>query len=267
LRKKFIRALPLCRLWKNNEMFVKDFKEINKDDIALVGGKGASLGELLSMGLNVPEGFVLTTEIYGKNLSDFQKEILIQFNNLNTKLVAVRSSANVEDSPQNSFAGQFETYLNVTRENLLENIEKCWDSVNSARVSEYLKGKGINKDKIKIAVIIQKMVDSEKSGIAFSVHPVTQDRNQIIIEAGLGLSETIVSGQITPDSYVVEKNKLLILDKNITGEKQVLSDREILELSKLVLKIENHFGFPVDIEWAIESGKIYILQCRPITTL
>lgn len=247
--------------------FTKNIKNLNKNDIVLAGGKGASLGELLSMGLNVPEGFVLTTEMYGKDLSDFQKEILAQFDNLNTKFVAVRSSATIEDSPKDSFAGQFETYLNITRENLLESIKKCWNSINSARINEYLRDKEIDKDKIKIAVIVQKMVNSEKSGIAFSIHPVTQDRNQFIIEAGFGLGEAIVSGKITPDSYIIEKNKLIILDKNIVGKQQILSDNEILELSKLVVKIENHFGFPVDIEWATESDKIYILQCRPITTL
>jgi len=134
------------------------------------------------------------------------------------------------------------------------------------------------------------MVESEKSGIAFSVHPVTQDRNQLIVEAGFGLGEAIVSGQITPDSYVVEKQPRRILDKNIQtqsrgfyraingdnewqniprerGEKQVLSDKEILELSEIILQIENHYGFPCDIEWAFEKGNFYIVQSRPITTL
>lgn len=134
------------------------------------------------------------------------------------------------------------------------------------------------------------MVNSEKSGIAFSVHPVTQDRNQLIIEAGFGLGEAIVTGRITPDSYVVEKQPRRILDKNIQiqtkglyrakkggnewrdilkekGEKQVLSDNEILKLTELVLQIENIFGYPVDIEWATENGDFEILQARPITTL
>lgn len=134
------------------------------------------------------------------------------------------------------------------------------------------------------------MVESEKSGIAFSVHPVTEDKNQIIIEAGLGLGEAIVSGQITPDSYVIEKQPRRIIDKNILvqtkglyrsnsggsewrdipkakGEKQVLSDREILELSEIILRIENHYGTPQDIEWAFENGNFYIVQSRPITTL
>ena len=134
------------------------------------------------------------------------------------------------------------------------------------------------------------MVQSEVSGIAFSVHPVTQDRDQMIIEAGFGLGEAIVSGSITPDSYVVEKSTRKILDKNITtqekglfrdegggsswrelprekGEKATLSDEEVLELSELVVKIEKHYGFPVDVEWAREKDKFCIVQSRPITTL
>ena len=134
------------------------------------------------------------------------------------------------------------------------------------------------------------MVNSEVAGIAFSVHPVTEDRNQMIIEAGLGLGESIVSGQITPDSYVVTKNPLEIIDINVNkqnkalyrsenGEniwqdlnlelanKQVLSKDDILQLSKKVIMIEDHCGFPVDIEWAKEGKYFYILQSRPITTL
>lgn len=133
------------------------------------------------------------------------------------------------------------------------------------------------------------MIQSEISGIAFSVHPVTQDKNQLIIEAGFGLGEAIVSGQITPDSYVIEKEPRRIIDKNIQiqskglfknkkggnewkelgekGKKQVLTDKEIIELSKLIIKIENHYGFPVDIEWAFEKGDFYIVQSRAITTL
>ncbi|MEK9201449.1 MAG: PEP/pyruvate-binding domain-containing protein, partial [Patescibacteria group bacterium] len=140
------------------------------------------------------------------------------------------------------------------------------------------------------AVVVQKMVESEKSGIAFSVHPVTQDRNQLIIEAGFGLGEAIVSGHITPDAYVIEKQTRSIVDKNVQtqtkglyraarggnewrsiskghGEAQVLGDNEIFELSEMVTRIENFFGFPCDIEWAVEKGSFYFLQLRPITTL
>ena len=144
--------------------------------------------------------------------------------------------------------------------------------------------------KISVAVVVQKMVQSEVSGIAFSVHPVTEDYNQMIIEAGFGLGEAIVSGQVTPDSYVIEKMPRRIIDKNITyqcralwrgkeggnewrdlseteGSKPALSDAQALELAEIVLRIETHYGFPCDIEWAWEAGQFYITQSRPITTL
>ncbi len=212
------------------------------------------------------------------------------FKNLNSKYVAVRSSATAEDSASAAWAGQLESYLNTTEKNLLENVKKCWASLFTPRAIFYRFEKDLHKQKISVAVVVQKMVESEKSGIAFSVHPVTQDRNQLIIEAGFGLGEAIVSGQITPDSYVVGKEPRRIIDKNVQtqskgfyraknggnewleipkekGEKQVLTDEEILELSELILDIENHYGFPCDIEWAFENGRFYITQSRPITTL
>ncbi len=221
---------------------------------------------------------------------DIVEEIQKFFKTLNSKYVAVRSSATVEDSASAAWAGQLESYLNTTEETLLENVKKCWASLFTPRAIFYRFEKNFHKQKISVAVVVQKMVESEKSGIAFSVHPVTQDRNQLIIEAGFGLGEAIVSGQITPDSYVVEKQPRQMIDKNVQtqsrglyraknggnewrdilkeqGEKQVLSDEEILELSELILKIENHYGFPCDIEWAFAGGRFSILQCRPITTL
>ena len=221
---------------------------------------------------------------------DISAEIQKFFKNLNSKYVAVRSSATAEDSASAAWAGQLESYLNTTEETLLENVKKCWASLFTPRAIFYRFEKDLHKQKISVAVVVQKMVDSEKSGIAFSVHPVTQDRNQLIIEAGFGLGEAIVSGQITPDSYVVEKQPRRIIDKNIEtqsrgfyraesggnewrdipkerGEKEVLSNTEILELSEIILRIENHYNFPCDIEWAFGNGKFYIVQSRPITTL
>ena len=217
-----------------------------------------------------------------------EAEIKSHFKKLDSKFVAVRSSATAEDSSTAAWAGQLDTFLNTTEKNLLENVKKCWASLFTPRAIFYRFEKGMHKQKISVAVVVQKMVESEVSGISFSVHPVTQDRNQIIIEAGFGLGEAIVSGQITPDSYVIEKSGWLILEKNIAeqekaivkggeggsewkeiknGSEQKLSEKEILELAKLVLKIENHYGFPVDVEWAREKGKFYIVQSRPITTL
>lgn len=217
-------------------------------------------------------------------------EIKKFFKNLSSKYVAVRSSATAEDLTSATWAGQLESYLNTTEENLLENVKKCWASLFAPRVIFYRFQKNLHDSQVSVAVVIQEMVESEKSGIAFSVHPVTQDKNQLIIEAGLGLGEAIVAGQITPDSYVIEKQPRRILDKNVQiqikglyrmekggnewrdipkgkSEKQVLSDNEILELTEVILRIEKLFGYPVDIEWATENGGFKILQSRPITTL
>ncbi len=311
--------------------FLRDLKKINKDDVFLAGGKGASLGEITQAGILVPPGFVIFANAFEKFLEetdlnveieavldsvnhkkihtvenasekikalifgaeipkDINEEIKKFFKNLGAKYVAVRSSATAEDSISAAWAGQLESYLNTTDKTLLENVKKCWASLFTPRAIFYRFEKDLHKQKISVAVIVQKMIESEKSGIAFSVHPVTQDKNQLIIEAGFGLGEAIVSGQITPDSYVVEKRSRRIIDKNIQtqskglyrakkggnkwldipkkqGGIQVLSDKEIEELSKIILYIENHYDFPCDIEWAFENGKFYIVQSRPITTL
>jgi len=218
-----------------------------------------------------------------------KEDILKQFDELNTEFVAVRSSATAEDGVDHAWAGQLDSYLNIKRENVLEKVQHCWASLFTPRAIFYRFEKELNTTKISIAVVVQKMVESEVSGIAFSVHPVTEDRNQIIIEAGFGLGEAIVSGQITPDSYVVEKNPRRIIDINVLeqsrglfrksdggnewkdleekGKSQVLDKKQILDLSNIILNIENHYGFPCDIEWAFEDGKFYIVQSRPITTL
>lgn len=220
---------------------------------------------------------------------DIASEILKSFKTLKSPYVAVRSSATAEDSSAAAWAGQLESYLNTTEKTLLKHVQLCWASLFTPRAIFYRFEKGLHEQHISVAVVVQAMVQSEVSGIAFSVHPVTQDYNQMIIEAGLGLGEAIVSGQITPDSYVVEKKPLAILDKTINtqergifrakqgnewqdiavskGSKQTLTNKEILELSKLILNIEEHYGFPVDVEWARQNKKFYIVQSRPITTL
>lgn len=221
------------------------------------------------------------------------EETMAAFKKLDAKYVAVRSSATAEDSRDAAWAGQLDTFLNTTEENLLENVRKCWSSLFTPRAVFYGFEKGFHCHKeegrgskvISVAVVVQKMIQSEVSGIAFSVHPVTRDKDQLIIEAGFGLGESIVQGAITPDSYVVEKSERKILDKNITtqergifregwqdlpkekGSKPTLDDDEVLELAELVVKIEELYGFPVDVEWARAKGKFYVTQSRPITTL
>lgn len=218
------------------------------------------------------------------------QEIKEQFQQLNTEFVAVRSSATAEDGAENAWAGQLDSFLNTKEANLLEKVQLCWASLFTPRAIFYRFEKGLHKTKISVAVVVQKMVNSEVSGIAFSVHPVTEDRNQMIIEAGFGLGEAIVSGQVTPDSYVVEKEPRRIIDTNVSTQtralyrvqtggnewldipepkasSQVLTEKQILDFADLIMRIENHYGFPCDIEWAFEKGEFYIVQSRPITTL
>jgi phosphoenolpyruvate synthase/pyruvate phosphate dikinase len=220
---------------------------------------------------------------------DLRDDILASYKTLGSKYIAVRSSATAEDGAEHAWAGQLDTYLNTTEDQLLEHVKKCWASLFTPRAIFYRFEKGLAATHISVAVVVQKMVESEYSGIAFSVHPVTEDENQMIIEAGYGLGEAIVSGQVTPDSYVVTKSPREIVDINVSnqtralyraasggnewkelgaeGEKQVLTQEQILELGTMIIQIENHYGFPCDIEWAYEQGEFYITQSRPITTL
>ncbi|MEI7511737.1 MAG: PEP/pyruvate-binding domain-containing protein [Candidatus Peregrinibacteria bacterium] len=235
---------------------------------------------------------------YAEIPGNIQEEIQRSFQSLQTPFVAVRSSATAEDGAENAWAGQLDSYLNTPGKNLIQNVKKCWASLFTPRAIAYRLEKGLLAEKISVAVVVQKMVESEVSGVAFSVHPVTENKNTLLIEAGYGLGEAIVSGQITPESYEVQKNPLQILIKNISLQEkgifrttgianisdpeaqnewcfipqekqkaQKLSDLQILELSALVLSIESHYGFPCDIEWAYEKGKFFIVQSRPITTL
>lgn len=235
---------------------------------------------------NVIRDLILDAKVSEK----INKEVIKEFKRLNTKWVAVRSSATAEDSSVASWAGELETYLYINEKKLVENVKKCWSSLFTPRAIFYRFEKKLHKSPVSVAVVVQQMVESEIAGVAFSVHPVTKDKNQLIIEAGHGLGEAIVSGTITPDTYVVHKKEGTILDINIsTQEKQIifkkgggsfltsvpkanqskqkLTGKKIIELSEIIKKIEKHYGCPQDIEWALCKNKFYILQSRPITTL
>ncbi len=310
--------------------FIKDLENINKKDISIAGGKGASLGEMVKAGFPVPPGFVILASAFDKFLEktdlnleikaqlrkvdpkrintiddasqilrsligryeipeDLKIEILKAFDKLKTKYVAVRSSATAEDSKVASWAGELESYLGVTKKELLDKVKKCWSSLFTPRAIFYRIEKKLDGKEISVAVVVQKMVQSDVAGVVFTVHPVTKSKNQMVIEASWGLGESVAAGKITPDTYIVDKKNKKILDININiqktqikrvGEKtkeirvpkpragkQCLPNKKILELAKICQKIEEHYGFPCDIEWAIEKGKIYIVQSRPITTL
>lgn len=209
---------------------------------------------------------------------------------LGAKWVAVRSSATAEDSKVASWAGELETYLYVPKAKVLEMVKTCWSSLFTPRAIFYRFEKKLHHQSVSVAVVVQKMVDAEVAGVAFTVHPVTNDRNQMVIEAVWGLGESLVSGQVTPDTYVVDKKDNLILERSISNQKrlitqkknggshfrpvpkaktviQKLSGKEVLALAKYCADIEKHYRHPQDIEWAKAKGKWYILQSRPITTL
>jgi pyruvate, water dikinase len=312
-------------------MFIKTFKQISSKDVAIAGGKGASLGEMTRAKIAVPPGFVLLASAFERFLEetdlsqelkallrkvnyqdinsvdrasatirtlikqvkmpqDLENDLLTAFKTLGSPLVAVRSSATAEDSSDASWAGELETYLNTNEKKLINNVKLCWSSLFTPRAIFYRHEKKLTKTKVSVAVVVQAMVESEVSGITFTVHPVTQDKRQLIIEAGYGLGEAIVSGSITPDAYVIDKKDFTIIDINIANqekqivrclrkgvkwtkvlkskqEKQKLNGQEIIDLAKLCIKIEKHYGFPCDIEWAKVKDKLYITQSRLITTL
>ncbi len=202
------------------------------------------------------------------------------------RLVAVRSSATAEDLPDASFAGQQDTYLNVLGwEEVVKHTQKCWASLFTSRAIFYRTEQGFDHFKVGIAVPVQLMVQSEVSGIMFTVNPLTNNQKEVSIEAGFGLGQPIVSGEITPDQYIVRKKTEEIIVKEImkqtwqyTIEKKVpvskkyqstqkLSDKKILELANIGMMIEEHYGHPQDIEWGMENNKLYIVQSRPVTTL
>src|SRR3990167_5301599 len=333
------------------------FEEVGKEDIGLVGGKGANLGEMSSANMPIPYGFIVTSNAYfdfikqanieGKlrqllsmfnydNTTEIEqasehirdvilksetppeltKQIIEYYSLLNEKesehfqkkhnflhktlhklknvysvpLVAVRSSATAEDLPDASFAGQQDTYLNVHGEtHLLQKIKECYASLFTTRAIYYRHEKKFDHFKVGLAAVVQRMVQSEKAGIAFSIDPVTNDKTKIVIEAVFGLGEYIVQGKVTPDHYEVDKNTLVLTNKQMAyqnvkyirvgqtnqevplnkkvGSVQKLTENEILEVAILVKSIEKHYYFPQDIEWALEKGRVFIVQSRPITTL
>ncbi len=204
--------------------------------------------------------------------------------------VAVRSSATAEDTAEASFAGMNETFLNVRGDkDVIESVKKCWASLYGARVIFYRVKRGFESWGMEMGVIVQKMADADKAGVAFTQNPSTGAPNEIIIEAAWGLADPVVAGQVSPDYYMVDKNSLDILKQQVKfkkfmrvrrdgqtvdidlpdeqANKQVLTVDEIREVAKICRDIEDHYGWGQDIEWAIEDDALYIVQSRPITTL
>ncbi len=204
--------------------------------------------------------------------------------------VAVRSSATAEDLPDASFAGQHGTYLNVTENDLIARVKACWASLFSERAVHYRNNQGFDHDDVDIAVVVQQMVDAEKSGVLFTRHPSTGDR-QMIVEAAWGLGEAVVSGTVSPDHYVIDPETATVVESTIADKKQqmlkdpetgetaiqpvpdadrttrVLTDEEVERLVELGQRVEAHYDAPQDVEWAIVNGEVFMLQSRPITTI
>ncbi|MBA7649092.1 Phosphoenolpyruvate synthase [subsurface metagenome] len=226
---------------------------------------------------------------------EIAKEIEQAYIKMSRGLVAVRSSATAEDLPEASFAGQQRTFLNVQGEKeVVAAVQDCWASLFEARAIYYRQHHGFDHLKVGLAVPVQRMIESHTSGVMFTVEPVTNDGSKVVIEAVFGLGEALVSGEVTPDLYVVDKERLEIVSKKIAKQEwqlirnpatddkvvniqvtlpetaqtqQKLSDDEIIQLVKLGKQIENHYQFPQDIEWAKENNEIYIVQTRPVTTI
>ncbi|MFA7072751.1 MAG: phosphoenolpyruvate synthase, partial [Methanoculleus sp.] len=308
-------------------------EEIKKEDIISVGGKGASLGEMTSLGLPVPKAFVVTAQAFRRFLVEtgiedtlFRKlerldvddngalesvsrevqdivlsvEIPDQIREAiidayarmgeNGEVVAVRSSATAEDLPEASFAGQQETFLNVLGDDdLLDAVQRCWASLYGARAIYYRAKQGFDDRGVNIAVVVQELIRSEKSGVMFTSHPVTGEP-LTIVEGSWGLGEAVVSGSVSPDNYVfdlrservvdrlIAEKEIMIVPEGENGTKvvkltpeqrtaPVLSDEEVARLATLGKIAEEHYGVPQDVEWAIVGDEIFILQSRPITTI
>ncbi|UCD86559.1 MAG: phosphoenolpyruvate synthase, partial [Desulfobacterales bacterium] len=203
--------------------------------------------------------------------------------------VAVRSSATAEDLPGASFAGQQDTFLNVTQKTLLRSVQQCWSSLFTPRAIVYRKEKGFSQENVLISVAVQELISSRASGVMFTLEPVSGDTDKVLINASWGLGEAVVSGQVTPDEYVVDKASFRILDKRVSKkdqqivsdkkgstkwaavpksmkDKPALSDEAIVRLAEYGVKIEAHYGVAQDIEWAVDKeNRIFILQARPET--
>lgn len=257
--------------------------------VEAAGGKGASLASMTGAGLPVPPGFVVSASVLSRSVNgahlvelatqqaheEAQKlvraavapreEIVSAYEELGRGPVAVRSSACAEDSEAASFAGQQDTFLNVEGDDaVVDRVIECWASFFSERAIFYRARKGSLED-LAMAVVVQRMVEPTSSGVLFTADPVRRRRDRMIVEAVRGLGEQVVSGEVTPDHYVVSRSGEV--KREVLPNGGVLTGRNLGDLVELGARLEEHFGRHQDVEWAIASDEIFLLQSRPITTL
>ena len=279
--------------------FIKHFSEIDEADLSRVGGKGLNLGKLTRAGFQVPQGFCITTNAYRSSIQHLSEqktdaikalvlapelitEIQASHEKLQTATVAVRSSATAEDLAEASFAGQQDTFLNVTPDELLDALKACWASLWSERAIAYRQTQGISDEGLAMAVVIQEMCEAGVSGVLFTVSPLRTD--VAIVESSWGLGESVVSGTITPDSFYVSRETSEVMERNIATKREMvtdagvhqvpedqqkipsLTDPQLQELGQLGMQVEALYEQPMDIEWALSDEQFVLLQARPITT-
>lgn len=309
--------------------FIRSLEELGREDFALAGSKGAGLGELARMGLPVPPGFVVLTPAYwtfvakgelqarveelARHVSDpssaeaaskeirrlfeecdvpeeIRGEVASAYEALGRGRVAVRSSATAEDLPEASFAGQYETYLAVDgAESLVAAVRRCWSSLWTARALIYRSTRGLAPSDVALGVVVQRLVEADAAGVLLTANPVNGQRDQMAIDAGWGLGEAVVGGQVDPDHWVADAHSGAILEARIARkelmtragasgtelvpvaaelrERAVLGEGEIAALVDLGRRVSTHFGVAQDIEWARAEGAFFLLQSRPITSL
>ncbi|MFL6026110.1 MAG: PEP/pyruvate-binding domain-containing protein, partial [Friedmanniella sp.] len=279
---------------------VRALQEFGRDDVAAVGGKAANLGELIRAGFPVPPGFVVTTDAYasfvaeqgllepiralaadGPNAADairslfvaapfppdLRAEIAEAYQQLAAPAVAVRSSATAEDLAEASFAGQQDSYLDVRGlQQVVEAVQACWASLWTERALSYRQRQRIDPADVRLAVVVQRMVRADAAGVLFTVNPLRGRSDEMLISAGRGLGESVVSGTADSDELVVRLAERRVSTRRVAAE-PVLTDAAALALAELGARVAAHFGGPQDLEWAREDGRLLLVQSRPVTAL
>lgn len=265
-------------------------------DSTQVGGKAANLSKL-ALRYPVPAGFCLAVQPCGHHAElEYHEPVLHAYRTLEQIVsqpeigVAVRSSGVDEDGKFASFAGQYETFLNVRGSGaVLAAVDKCLHSAFAARAMEYRLQNGLNSSDIRLAVLVQQLVPADVSAVIFSANPINGRRDETVITASWGLGESVVGGTVTPDTYIVRRtpqptitvqigDKACMTVPTPTGTHEVpvprllrkertLTDAQLLEMAQMACTLEQEMGYPVDLECAWHRGQLYLLQCRPITTL